>query len=252
MPARRRPSVVGGIDPEDARGRWGTMSMAWTYWCRGPDPRLGAGGPVHDQRIGDPALVDLPLPSAERRVAGDRPSPRVVVVAEGPADLVDPAERLLDRTGCDVPRPDVVDRADGPALRAGTVVRQHDDERVVEVARAVEEVDEPAELVVGVGEEAGEGLHVAGVQAPGVVGQRVPRRDPLRTGRQLRARGKQPLGQLAGEGRPPASASHPRSNRPAVAVDPRAAAPGGASGTRPGRGRGRTACPQSTARRSDT
>ena len=36
--------------------------------------------PAHDARIGDAALVDLALPAPERRVAGHRPAPRVVVV----------------------------------------------------------------------------------------------------------------------------------------------------------------------------
>ena len=130
-----------------------------------PDLVSDAGGPVDDQRIGDPTLVHLALPAAERRVAGHGPSPWVVVVTVRAADLVDPLQRLVHLTWRDVPEAQVVDRARRTALRAGAVVGENEHDRVLQIADVVEVRQQPTDVVVGVGQEAREGLHVAGVQA---------------------------------------------------------------------------------------
>ena len=96
--------------------------------------RFDAVRPVDDERVGHAALVHLTLPAAERRVAGDRPAPRVVVMGEGPAYLVEASEPLFDRRAGDVPRTQVVERALDTTLRAGAVIGEHEDERVVEFA----------------------------------------------------------------------------------------------------------------------
>ncbi len=140
-----------------------------------------AVGPRHDQRICHPALVHLSLPTTERRVARHRPAPRVVVVDAGTADLVDAVPRLVDRLRDRVPRTDVVHRTDWTTLRRCAVVRQHHEDRVVEVAGLVEMVDQAADLVVGVRQEAGERLHEPCVDGAGPVRQRVPCRHPLGT-----------------------------------------------------------------------
>ncbi len=56
------------------------------------------------------------------------------------------------------------------ALLTGTVVRQQDDQGVVELAESLEVVDQPADLGVGVLEEGGERLLEPGGQALLTVG----------------------------------------------------------------------------------
>ena len=63
---------------------------------------VGAPGQPDDARVGDAALVDLALPALEGRVARHGPAPRVVVVAERAADLVDAAEHLDDAGAVEV------------------------------------------------------------------------------------------------------------------------------------------------------
>ena len=144
--------------------------------------RRDAGGPVDDERVAGAALVDLALPTAVRGVAGDGPAPRVVVVDPRAADLVDALERLGDGSVGQVPRSHVVDRPGGATLARGPVVRQDHQQGVVEVAGSRQEVDDPADLLVGVGEHGGEALHVPGVQPLLVAPERVPGRHPVGAG----------------------------------------------------------------------
>ena len=74
------------------------------------------------------------------------------------------------------------------ALGAGAVVAHDQNDRVVELAEALDEVDHPPDLCVGVLEEAGEHLHHPRVQPPLVVAEVVPGLDPVRTLAQLRSR----------------------------------------------------------------
>jgi hypothetical protein len=64
------------------------MSFTWWNWSRSP-PVGDAVGPVHDQRHVDAAFVGVLLVPLERGVAGLGPTPRVVGVAVGPADVVE-------------------------------------------------------------------------------------------------------------------------------------------------------------------
>ena len=76
------------------------------------------------------------------------------------------------------------------ALGAGAVVAVHeDDHRVVELARFFDGLDQSADLVVGHLDEGGEHLDLAGEQALLVGRQRVPVRNRLGLGRELRALG---------------------------------------------------------------
>ncbi len=168
-----------------------------------PLGRGDARRPVHDQRIGHPALVGLALPPLERRVARHRPAPRVVVVEPGAADLVDAPGRLLHGAGERVPHPPVVERPRRSALGRRPVVGQDDDHRVLELAQLGQAVDEAAQLVVRVRQVRRERLHVAGVDRALDVAQVVPRRHPLGPGRQLGVRREQPLGDLLGQRRLP-------------------------------------------------
>src|SRR4029079_7858247 len=71
----------------------------------------------------------------------------------------------------------LVERTVGTAFAAGAIVRHHDDQGVVELAGVLEVVEDPTELVIGIGDEAGEHLRHAGEEALLVVTQRVPRTD---------------------------------------------------------------------------
>jgi hypothetical protein len=88
-----------------------------------------------------------------------------VVEVPGAAEVVDGGQVLLQRLRYEVEELVLVDRAGGAALGAGPVVGQDHDQGVVELADLAQEVQQPADVMVGVLQEAGEHLHHAGVQA---------------------------------------------------------------------------------------
>jgi hypothetical protein len=95
----------------------------------------------------------------------------------GAADVVDGGQVLLQRLGDEVEELVLVDRAGGATLGAGPVVGEDHDQGVIELAELAQEVEQPADLVVGVLQEPGEHLHHPGVQAA-LLGRAVgPRRD---------------------------------------------------------------------------
>ena len=137
----------------------------------GGDP----GGPRHDARVGHAPAVGLALPASERGVARPRPSPRVVRVGVRAAPLVEMLEVVLQGLLGSVEEHRLVERAVLASLGAGAVVGHHDDDRVVEFAQLFDEVDHPPEVVIGLLDEPGVHLHLAGVHPLGVAGQRIPR-----------------------------------------------------------------------------
>ena len=98
----------------------------------------------------------------------------VVVEVFRAAELVDRREILLQIVGHVVEELVLVDRAVRSALGARAVVGDEHDQRVVELAQLLEEVDQAADVVVGVLEEAGEHLHHARIQLALVRRQRLP------------------------------------------------------------------------------
>ena len=115
--------------------------------------------------------------------------------------------------------PRVVDRAVLPALGAGAVVRHEHDERVVELADLGQEVEQPPDLGVGVGQEGREALHeprrhhlIGGVEL-------VPGGHPRRSGRQLGAGRHDARLELPSEGLVAPPVPSPV-ERPVVALDP--------------------------------
>ncbi len=141
-----------------------------------PDLALGLDPlrPVHEERIGHAAAKGLALPALERRVAGEGPAPGVVVEVFRPAEVVERREVLLQIVRHVVEELVLVGRAGRAAFRAGAVVGDEHDQRVVELAGRGEEVDQPADVMIGVLEEAGEHFHHAGVEPPLVGGQLAP------------------------------------------------------------------------------
>ncbi len=143
--------------------------------------------------------MDLALPAAERRVAGHCPAPRVVVVRERPADLVEPSEHLGWLSRIDVQHPDVVDRALGSAFRTGAVVRDHADDGVVELSPFPQESQDAAYLLVRMRQEASKTFHEAGGDRPVPAAQGIPGRHPGRPRRQDGGRREQAERELAGK-----------------------------------------------------
>ena len=130
--------------------------------------------PGDDERVAGAAPVGLPLPPAERRVPGPRPAPRVVVEVPGAADLIDQRQAFLQRLLGVVEELRLVGGPGGPALGAGAVVGDDHDQGVVQLPQLAQELDQPPDLVIGVGQEAGEDLHHPAVQAARLGGQRRP------------------------------------------------------------------------------
>ena len=108
----------------------------------------------------------------------------------------------------------LVHDAELAALLAGAVVRQQQDDGVVEHAEALEVLEEAADLGVGVLEEGGEGLLEPGRQPALVLGQRVPRLDAGVAGGELGVGRQEPHLDLAGE--PPLAGDVPSFVEPAA------------------------------------
>ena len=78
----------------------------------------------------------------------------------GPADLVDQLEAFLQRLLGVVEELRLVGGPGGPAFGAGAVVGDDHDQRVVQLAKLAQVIDRPPDLVIGVGQETGEDLHM--------------------------------------------------------------------------------------------
>ena len=126
---------------------------------------LDALRPVDDERIADAAAVGLALPAAERRVAGEGPAPRVVVEVLRPAELVDRREVLLQRSsGTLLKNLFSLTEPCGPPSALAPLSEMTMISVLSNSPMSFEEVEQPADVVVGVLEEAGEHLHHAGVE----------------------------------------------------------------------------------------
>ena len=137
--------------------------------------RGDVAGPGDQQRVGHAALVaGEPLPVREGRVERPRPAGGVVGIGVGPAELVDAGQVGLDGVGDVVEELVLVERAVGAALAAGPVVGGDDDDGVLQLPGLLQVVEQPPDLVVGVGDEPGVVLGHAGEQAPLVLAQGVP------------------------------------------------------------------------------
>src|SRR5262245_40540289 len=100
---------------------------------------LDALRPDDHERIRDAAAVGLALPAPERRVPCVRPAPRVVVEVLRSAEVVDRSEVLLEIVGDVVEELALVYRAVRATLRAGAVVGDDHDQRVLVFADLLEE-----------------------------------------------------------------------------------------------------------------
>ena len=145
--------------------------------------RLDALRPVHDGAVARAAPVrgDLlgPLVGRVHRV---RPAHGVVVVGFRPAELVEPRHQELRglQSGQAVEVGHLVEGAVERALGRGAVVADDVvDERVVEDVELLQAVEQAADVVVGVLQEAGVHLHLAAQDGLERLRHVVPRRDLL-------------------------------------------------------------------------
>ena len=118
-------------------------------------PRLDSLRPRHHEGIADAAAMGVLLVAAQRRVRRHRPAMRKIAVRVRAADIVDPPQLFRHRLGTEIIRPHRIDEAERPALLAGAVVGQHEDQRVVADAGLVEKRDQPRQMLVGMVEHAG-------------------------------------------------------------------------------------------------
>ena len=193
----RRFGEAGGF--EDRRGDVDDVGELRTQTTLLLDPV----GPVDDRAVAGAAPVrgDL-LGPLERRVGRPRPTDRVVVVRARRAELVHLRDHELGglQGGHPVEVGQLVEGAVQRAFGGGAVVADDVvDDRVVEDLEVLEGVDHPADVVVGVLQEPGEHLHLAGQHRLELVGHVVPGRDLGVAGGELGVRGDDAELLLAGE-----------------------------------------------------
>ena len=168
-----------------------------------PTLLLDPVGPVHDGPVAGAAPVrsDL-LGPLERGAVRPRPPDGVVVVRARRTQLVELGDqelRGLER-GHPVEVGHLVERpVDRPFGRGAVVADDVVDDRVVEDPEILDGVDQPADVMVGVLEETGVHLHLAGQHRLQLVGHVVPRRDLGMTNGQLGLRRDDPELLLAGQ-----------------------------------------------------
>jgi hypothetical protein len=131
----------------------------------GPDFVFGLDslGPVHDERITDPAAIGLALPAPEGRVPRKGPAPRVVIERLGAAQLIDHSEVFVQRVRNIVEEFILIDRSVRATLRAGAIVGDKHDERVIPLAELFQKGEQATIVIIRMGQESGKNLHHPGV-----------------------------------------------------------------------------------------
>ena len=144
----------------------GATSITWWNWLRVVPLSVKAVGPVHDGSVAGAAPVrgNL-LGPLIRRAHRVRPSHRVVVVGVRGAEVIDLGQQELGRldVGHTVQRGHLVEATLRRALgRRAVVAEDVVDQRVVESPQVVDRINEATHFMVGLLEEAGVDLHLAG------------------------------------------------------------------------------------------
>src|SRR5262245_7755708 len=123
--------------------------------------RLDAFWPVNQKWIAHTTTIGFPLPAAERFVAGESPTPRVVIEILGTTKIINRLYVVFQRLRYVVEELVLVHGARGTALGAGAIVRNHHDQGVIQLADSLEVVDDAADVMVGVLNKACKHLHHA-------------------------------------------------------------------------------------------
>ena len=141
----------------------------------------------HGGRAVAPARDHL-LAVGERRGGGVGPGGRIAAVRLRAAEVVDVLRQVFERLRDAVVVAQLVHGAVQAALgRRAVVAGDVDDERVVELARLLDGLDDAADLVVGVLDRAAEDFHPAGADLLVGVAELVPRRQGRGPRRELGA-----------------------------------------------------------------
>ena len=182
------PLTITGAGMPVASRIVGTMSIMWWNWVRMPPASLMRSGHAIAMPWRVPpkceatCLVHLNGVSNAHDHATD-----MCGVGLGGAPHVVELQLLRDRHVDALDRGQVERRAERRALGARAVVAfDVDDQRVVELAQVLDRLDDAADLVVGVGDVGGEDLGLAREQLLAVGVERVPLRQIVRPGRELR------------------------------------------------------------------
>ena len=126
---------------------------------------LDACGPVDDEGIGNAATVDFFFPAAERGVACVRPTPRIMVVRTRAAQLVDHLQIFLEILRGEIEEIVLIQTADLAPFGTGAVIGNEHDQRIIQLADLFQEVQNTAEMMVGMGDKTGVNFHHARVQS---------------------------------------------------------------------------------------
>ena len=222
---------------------------------------LHPGRPRDDARVGRAAVELVALPHLEGRVEGHRPPVGVVVVGLRAAELVEHREVGVDVVGDAVHEQHLVDRPVRAALAAGPVVGDDDDHGVLALAGLLEVVEQPPDLRVGVRQEARRRPRPSARTGASRRPRACPRAGWCRPARTAGPRGRcgsagcrsgSSAAARCSAGRCPSrsagpgwSRASPRSPRRSGRRTSRSTpwGRGAARGRRPGRSRGRRACP---------
>ena len=242
------PLTMAGSGSPAASRMVGARSMTWVNCERSPPALVDLRRPVHDGAVAGAAPVrGHLLGPLEGGVHRPGPPDRVVVVGVRAAEVVHLADHELGglEGGHPVEVGHLVERAVDGALGRGAVVA--DDvvhQRVLQDAEVLQGVDQPADVVVGVLQEPGVDLHLAGQHRLQLVGHVLPGRDLVVAAWSARHRPGSPRAPSAG--RRSARAARPsrrRTGRRTCRSTPWGR--GAVRGLRPGRSTRRTACPAS-------
>ena len=148
------PLIVSGAGMPVASRMVGTMSMTWWNWRRMPPTSLMWPGQDMATPWAVPPKCDATCFIHLNGVSIAHAQPRRKV-REGPVRSPErvPEELVLDRHGNAIEGGELVRRAVEHAFGARAVVAADvDDQGVVEFAEVFDGLDDPADLVVGVGE----------------------------------------------------------------------------------------------------
>ena len=140
---------IGGFDADtfENRGQEIRDMVVLIASCSGI---ADAVWPVHDERVTYAALVGVLFVETQRRIADLGPARGVVVVQVGSTDFVDTIHHVFRTATDQIEEPEFVQRAVFASLLARAVIGDQHDDRVVEHIELFEEVDQPADLVIGV------------------------------------------------------------------------------------------------------
>src|SRR5437667_6666953 len=95
-------------------------------------------GPMYDKRVAGATAIGLAFPAAERGITRPGPTPGIVVEGFWPTYLVQFRQAFLQRFLCVVEELPLVGRAGGATFGTGSVIRNHHDQSIVELAGALQ------------------------------------------------------------------------------------------------------------------